>query len=101
MPMAQSLFSPSYKDRRIVRSKGYDHGGHSIKMSRSSTIRTATATFLALTWVTLFVRCWVRIKLVKVFGIDDKWMIAAQVRMTDQHEKICSNEYRCFIPSSA
>jgi len=50
-------------------------------MSRSTTLGTVTAIFLALTWITLLVRCWVRVKLVKIFGIDDKWMVAAQVRI--------------------
>ncbi len=48
-------------------------------MSRSSTLGIVTAVFLALTWITLIVRCWVRIKLVKIFGLDDKWMVVAQV----------------------
>ena len=48
-------------------------------MSRSSTLGSVTAVFLALTWITLIVRCWVRIKLVKIFGLDDKWMVVAQV----------------------
>jgi hypothetical protein len=53
-------------------------------MSRCSTLGIVTAIFLALTWITLLVRCWVRVKLVKIFGIDDKWMLAAQVRILPQ-----------------
>jgi len=50
-------------------------------MSKTSTLAITTALFLGLTWATLFVRAWVRIKLVKKVGIDDKWMVAAQVQI--------------------
>ena len=50
-------------------------------MSRTSTLAITTAVFLGLTWITFFVRAWVRIKLVKKVGMDDKWMVAAQVRL--------------------
>ena len=52
-------------------------------MSRTSTLAITTAVFLGLTWVTFFVRAWVRIKLVKKVGMDDKWMVAAQVRNSE------------------
>ena len=47
-------------------------------MFKSSTLAITTAVFLGLAWATFFVRAWVRIKLVKKVGIDDKWMLAAQ-----------------------
>lgn len=64
-------------------------------MSRTNTLRSVTTVFLALTWITLLIRCWVRVKLVKIFGLDDKWMVAAQVRSLTQIDlvhKICSNK---------
>jgi len=51
-------------------------------MSRTSVLAITTAIFLGLTWITFFVRAWVRIKLVKKVGMDDKWMVAAQVQLS-------------------
>ena len=42
-------------------------------------IRRVTLAFLILTWITLLIRCWIRLRLLKAFRADDKVMIVAQV----------------------
>ena len=70
-------------------------------MSKTSTIAITTALFLGLTWATFFVRAWVRIKLVKMVGIDDKWMVAAQVRIpATQSIDFHADNDRSFTQSS-
>jgi hypothetical protein len=83
LPGPESQFSPlRTTSSHHLRTPYY--AKQAFSMSRSSTLGIVTAIFLGLTWITLFVRCWVRVKLVKIFGIDDKWMVAAQVRILPQ-----------------
>jgi hypothetical protein len=47
--------------------------------SHSEAIVTATSVFLALSLVTVGLRCFVRARIVRAFGLDDWTMVAAMV----------------------
>ncbi len=47
----------------------------------SQPVAIVSYVFLVLTWIAVLLRCFVRIRIVKLFGIDDFLMVAALVRL--------------------
>jgi hypothetical protein len=48
---------------------------------RGPELAAIMAAFLALTWISVSLRCLVRIKITKAFGADDWLMVASQVNI--------------------
>lgn len=48
--------------------------------NRASQITAVAVTFIALTWISTLLRCFVRIYVVKHFGSDDYFAVASLVR---------------------
>jgi hypothetical protein len=46
---------------------------------RSVSVRAVAATFGVLAWITVSLRCYVRVRVVKAFGRDDGCMVVALV----------------------
>lgn len=51
--------------------------------SHGKAISTVTAVFLAISTVSVCLRCFVRLHLVRAFGWDDSMMLLAMVRLTE------------------
>src|SRR5207248_5809834 len=47
--------------------------------NRGPQLCALSSSFLALAWITVLARCWVRLRFVKSFGLDDWLMVAALV----------------------
>lgn len=43
-------------------------------------LRVVASCTQAFAWLAVLMRCWVRLRLVKYFGLDDQLMVAAMVR---------------------
>lgn len=52
---------------------------------RSQTIFIVTTVFLGLSFISVCLRCFVRLKLVRAFGWDDGLMVFAMVIILDNH----------------
>lgn len=59
---------------------------------RSEAIVAATSVFLALSLVTVCLRCFVRARVVRAFGLDDWTMVAAMVGFSAPHLISSSDE---------
>jgi len=58
--------------------------------NRGPQLEAVVGFFLALSWITVGLRCWVRIKLVKAFAIDDWFCLITLVSHS------ASSEYSTF-----
>jgi hypothetical protein len=50
---------------------------------RSVSVRAVAATFGVLAWITVSLRCYVRVRVVKAFGRDDGCMVVALVSYSE------------------
>ena len=46
---------------------------------RRSDLYAVTSLFLGLTWLSVSLRCWVRVRIIKSFGLDDWLTVVALV----------------------